>query len=146
MRKIQIYSAPSKICLPKVNVKRVSTKFLIKKFIVLAFALFCAEVLAQQLPRITQLQEDEVDISLDGFVDEPVWQSIPPIDGMKSTDPDTLEDAKYKTDIRFFYTQRGIYFGIVNHQPSESIISRLTARDTSPFDMVVDAIGVLIGK
>ena len=48
MRKIQIYSAASKICLPKVNVKRVSTKFLIKKFIVLAFALFCAEVLAQQ--------------------------------------------------------------------------------------------------
>ena len=118
VRKIQIYSAPSKICLPKVNVKTVSTKLLIKKFIVLAFALFCAEVLAQQLPRITQLQEDEVDISLDGFVDEPVWQSIPPIDGMKSTDPDTLEDAKYKTEIRFFYTQRGIYFGIVNHQPS----------------------------
>ena len=63
---------------------------------------------------------------------------------MKSTDPDTLEDAEYKTEIRFFYTQRGLYFGIVNHQPAETIISRLTARDTSPFDMVVDAIGVVI--
>jgi hypothetical protein len=96
------------------------------------------------LPRITQLEEEKINVSLDGFVDEPVWASIPAIDGMKTIQPDTLEDAPYKTDIRFFYTERGIYFGIVNHQPGESIISRLMARDSSPFNLVADAIGVVI--
>ena len=83
-----------------------------------------------------QLEEDTADITLDGFVNEPVWESIPIVDGMKITDPDTLEDAPYKTDIRFFYTERGLYFGIVNHQPAETVISRLTARDSSPFNIV----------
>ena len=71
------------------------------------------------LPQITQLDESNVNILLDGFIDEAVWQSLPIIDNMKIIDPDTLEDAPYKTDIRFFYTQQGIYFGIVNHQPAE---------------------------
>ena len=48
-------------------------------------------------------------------------RAYPAIDGMKSTDPDTLEDAEYKTEIRFFYTERGLYFGIVNHQPADTI-------------------------
>ena len=97
--------------------KKNTTNFLTAKVLALIAALVCYQAYAQQLPRITQLDEAEVNISLDGFVDEPVWQNIPAIDGMKSTDPDTLEDAPYKTDIRFFYTERGIYFGIVNHQP-----------------------------
>ena len=67
---------------------------------------------------------------LDGFIDEPVWQGISIIDGMKRMDPDTLEDAPYRTDIRFFYTERGLYFGIVNHQPAETVISRLAPRDS----------------
>ena len=124
--------------------RRVPTNFLFKSVYISTFLLLAGEVFSQSLPRIIQFQEAEVDIRLDGFIDEPVWQRIPAIDGMKSTDPDTLEDAEYKTEIRFFYTQRGLYFGIVNHQPAETIISRLTARDTSPFDMVVDAIGVVI--
>ena len=110
----------------------------------LVFALFSAEAFAQQLPRITQFQEDEVDISLDGLVDEPIWQSVPAIDGMKRQDPDTLEDAAYKTDIRFFYTDRGLYFGIINHQPAESVVSRLVPRDSTPFDYISDSIRVYI--
>ena len=113
----------------------------------LAFLLFVfisVQSFGQQFPRIMQLEEDEADITLDGFVNEPVWKSIPIVDGMKITDPDTLEDAPYKTDIRFFYTERGLYFGIVNHQPAETVISRLTARDSSPFNIVSDAVGLVI--
>ncbi|GIT21639.1 MAG: hypothetical protein CM1200mP40_13210 [Gammaproteobacteria bacterium] len=58
------------------------------------------------LPQITQLDESNVNILLDGFIDEAVWQSLPIIDNMKIIDPDTLEDAPYKTDIRFFYTHK----------------------------------------
>ena len=54
------------------------------------------------LPRIIQFEEDSININLDGFVDEPAWQNLPIIDGMKISDPDTLEDAPYKTEIVFF--------------------------------------------
>ena len=121
------------------------TKLLITKFLTTSFCVFLsAQVLSQQLPRITQYKEAEVKIVLDGFIDEAVWQRVPAVDGMKIVQPDTLEDAPYKTDIRFFYTERGIYFGIVNHQPAETVISRLIARDTSPGNIVTDSIGVII--
>ena len=87
-----------------------NTNFLSTKILALIAALVCFQASAQQLPRITQLEEAEINISLDGFIDETVWQRITVIDGMKKMDPDTLEDAPYKTDIRFFYTERGLYF------------------------------------
>ena len=50
---------------------------------------FIGQAVAQQFPGIAQFEEDEVAITLDGFVDETVWQSIPIVDGMKMTEPDT---------------------------------------------------------
>ena len=117
---------------------------LITKFLLLLTALQCLQVYAQQLPRIAQFEENEVNITLDGFVNEPAWQEVSIIDGMKRMDPDTLEDAPYKTDIRFFYTERGLYFGIVNHQPEETVVSRLAPRDTTPFDFISDSIRVYV--
>ena len=111
--------------LSKVNVKRVPITFFNAKFILLALPLLSMEVFSQELPRIPQFNNDEVNITLDGFVDESIWENIPIVDDMKISDPDTLEDAPYKTDIRFFYTETGIYFGIINHQPAESLVSRL---------------------
>jgi hypothetical protein len=93
------------------------------------------------LPQITQVEEADVNIALDGFVDEAVWQSLPIIDGMRIVEPDTLEEAPFKTDIRFFYPERGMYFGIVNHQPADSLVARMTDRD-SPLSR--DFIGVTI--
>ena len=119
--------------------------FQIKQFLVsVLFASLSAQTVAQKLPRITQLEEDEIAITLDGFVDETVWQSIPIVDGMKMTDPDTLDDAPYKTEIRFFATELGLYFGIVNHQPADTVVRRLTIRDWSPFDIVNDGVGVAV--
>ena len=123
----------------------IKNNFLITKFLTMSlFASLSIDVLAQQLPRITQFAEAEVKIVLDGFVDETVWQRVPVVDGMKIVEPDTLEDAPYRTDIRFFYTERGLYFGIINHQPRETVVSRLQARDTPPFNVVTDGIGVAI--
>jgi hypothetical protein len=107
------------------------------------FLLTCAfPALAQDsLPRVAQFSEEEVSIQLDGFVDEAVWQQLPFIDGMKIIDPDTLQDAPYETRIRFFYTQRGLYFGIINFQPEETLVARMTNRD---FRLQRDGIEVLI--
>ena len=113
--------------------------------VISAVSFSSAQSIAQlPLPRITQVEEGDINILLDGFVDEPAWQSIPVIDGMKITDPDTLEDAPYRTDIRFFYTERGMYFSMVNHQPADSLIARMTDRDASPLLPVNDGIGVVI--
>jgi len=75
-------------------------------------AFFSAQSFAQMpLSRITQLEEESINISLDGFVEEAAWQSLPVIDGMKVMDPDTLEDVPYKTEIRFFfYGERALYW------------------------------------
>mgnify|MGYP001478286210 FL=1 len=114
----------------------------------LAFCLLCLfslPVLAQPLPRITLIEEDSAGIQLDGFVDEPVWQDLPVIDGMQIIEPDTLVDAPYQTEIRFFYTERGLYFGIVNHQPPGTLVARMTNRDTrlprDGIEVLIDASG-----
>ena len=67
-------------------------------------------VLAQPLftERLVRLNEDESSIQLDGFLDEAVWKEIPAFDGMRVINPDTLAKTPYKTDIRLFYTERGI--------------------------------------
>ena len=70
--------------------------FQIKQFLVsVLFISLSAQTVAQQLPRITQLEEDEIAITLDGFVDEPVCQNIPIEERMKMTEPATLDDAPY---------------------------------------------------
>lgn len=79
-----------------------------------------------QMPRIT----DEVaDIELDGFLSEEVWQTIEPFDGMRVINPDTLLAAPLPTETRMFYNDRGIYVGVMNYQPADTLIARLSARD-----------------
>jgi len=81
------------------------------------------------LPQLTRIDQEGLDITIDGFIDEAVWEDIPVIDGMKVIDPDTLEDAPYETHVRFFYTERGLYFSAMNFQPEGSLIARMTSRD-----------------
>ncbi len=95
----------------------------------------------ETLPEISRVEESAVAIQLDGFLDEAVWQDLPVVDGMRIIEPDTLEQAPYRTDIRFFYTESGLYFGILNHQPAESLVARMTSRD---FALPRDGIEVLI--
>jgi len=103
--------------------------------------LSCSLQAQTPLPQITRVDEAAANIELDGFLNEAVWEDLPVIDGMKIIEPDTLEDAPYKTDIRFFYTEQGMYFGIVNHQPPGSLVARMTNRD---FRLPRDGIEVLI--
>ena len=113
-------------------------------FPLIGLLLLCSATSASaqdSLPRIVQFTEQEANIQLDGFVDEPVWQELPYIDGMKIIDPDTLEDAPYETRVRFFYTQQGLYFGIINFQPQGTLVARMTNRD---FRLQRDGIEVLI--
>ncbi|MEQ8953432.1 MAG: DUF5916 domain-containing protein, partial [Gammaproteobacteria bacterium] len=84
----------------------------------------------EPVSQLTRIEEDAVNITLDGVLDEAVWQQIPTFDGMRVIDPDTLADVPYRTDIRVFYTEQGIYVGVINHQPPGTLVARMTSRDT----------------
>lgn len=84
----------------------------------------------QAVPQMTRYEEEQADIQLDGFLNEAVWQELPYIDGMRVIDPDTLAETPYETHVRFFYTERGIYVGVMNYQPADSLVARMTSRDT----------------
>ena len=86
-----------------------------------------AQDIATQLP---QLEDGAADIRLDGRLDEGVWQNVPYIDGMRVVIPDTLAEPAYETHTRIFYTERGIYVGVMNYQPADTIVARMTSRDT----------------
>ncbi len=110
-------------------------------------ALGSAVPLAAQevVPQLTQVDEDRADIRLDGKLDEAIWQNVPYIDGMRVVIPDTLAEAAYETHTRIFYTERGIYVGVMNYQPADTIVARMTSRDTrlerDGFVLMLDASG-----
>lgn len=79
--------------------------------------------------KLLRVDHDTVDISIDGRIDEKIWQGIEPIGEMRVTKPDTLAKVPYETDIRMFYTERGIYVSFDMEQPQDSIIERFVARD-----------------
>ncbi|NCF45921.1 MAG: hypothetical protein GWP70_14035, partial [Proteobacteria bacterium] len=68
-------------------------------------------------------------VSIDGKIDEAVWQDLPSYDNMLVMDPDTLEQPRYKTDVRMFYTEQGMYVAARMEQPKETLVSRLSSRD-----------------
>lgn len=84
----------------------------------------------QSIPQLTRVEEDVANIELDGFLDEAIWEDIPFIDGMRVIDPDTLAETPYETHTRIFYTERGIYVGVKNFQPADTLVARMTSRDT----------------
>ena len=105
-----------------------------------------APLLAQEVvPQLTQVDEDRANIRLDGKLDEAVWQNVPYIDGMRVVIPDTLAETAYETHTRIFYTERGIYVGVMNYQPADTIVARMTSRDTrlerDGFVFMLDASG-----
>ncbi|XOV88322.1 MAG: DUF5916 domain-containing protein [Pseudomonadota bacterium] len=71
----------------------------------------------------------EVDITIDGSLSEPIWQSLEWHDDLVVIEPDTLAEPPFETRIKFFYTNRGLYIGVWNEQPSDTQIARLSSRD-----------------
>lgn len=78
---------------------------------------------------MTRINDGGDTLSLDGRLDEPVWDQVPVIDDMRIIDPDSLEPAPLSTRVRIFYDDRGIYVGAFNEQDPQSLVARLSARD-----------------
>ena len=70
-----------------------------------------AESLLIQVP---EYDEDSVGITIDGQLDERVWQEVPNYDGMKVIDPDLLTNPRFSTRVSYLYTSKGLYVAARN--------------------------------
>ena len=59
-------------------------------------------------------------ISIDGKLTEPEWQQAEVIDDFVTVYPNDKSKPKFKTEVRIFSDDKGIYFGFVNEQPIET--------------------------
>src|SRR5690606_27064312 len=78
---------------------------------------------------LQHFEHSAANIDVDGRIDESAWGRIAPINEMRVIDPDTLEDTPYDTQVRVFYTERGIYVSFDLQQPADSIVQRISGRD-----------------
>ena len=72
---------------------------------------------------------DQVDIVVDGKIDESAWTEVPVYDDLRVTNPDTLGSPRYQTMTRFLYTNQGLYISGFMEQPHDTLVSRLSSRD-----------------
>ena len=71
----------------------------------------------------------DIDINIDGKLDEPIWSNITVHDNYLIIKPDSLQKPKYSTHTRFFYTVDGFYISMDMEQPNNSLIKRYKSRD-----------------
>ena len=94
---------------------------------------------------LTRVSGEQAAFVLDGRLDEAIWDTLPVIDNMQIIQPDTMEPAPFQTHTRVFYNDRGIYVGVMNYQPADSLVSRMSSRDEQSqrdsYGFVVDPSG-----
>ncbi len=80
---------------------------------------------------LQRLDHDAANIDIDGQINESAWSRIAPINEMKVIDPDTLEATRFDSQVRIFYTERGIYVSFDLTQPQDTIVQRISTRDNT---------------
>jgi len=80
--------------------------------------------------KFNNYQSTDISVTLDGSLDESIWQDQTAHDNMVVIEPDTLKPGSYRTQIRFFYTEKGLYLGVWNEQDPDTLVSRLSSRDS----------------
>ena len=88
---------------------------------------------------------DDVDIRVDGVVEEYDWQTVPYYDNLLGNVPFTGKPGEYPTQIRMLATEKGLYVSAVLYQPPETINHRYTKRDAQgdrdTFGVTIDSTG-----
>lgn len=80
---------------------------------------------------LLRVDHAEAAINIDGQLDETAWTRATAHSELRVIQPDTLAVPPHKTDIRLFYTERGLYVSFDMEQPRETLLQRFTARDNS---------------
>ena len=78
---------------------------------------------------LQQWDHSVANVKIDGRLDEPAWAASRAVNLLKVVEPETLDEPKYETDIRMFYTLKGIYISFDMEQPQDTLVKRLSFRD-----------------
>ena len=89
---------------------------------------------------LQRLDADAADIVIDGHLDEAIWGEQIVLGDYRVIEPDTLVKPAYATELKMFYTERGIYAAFDLEQPRETLVQRHAPRDS--FDVNRDTIGL----
>lgn len=91
---------------------------------------------------LDRYSEDQITVTIDGVLDEDMWQRQAGLDEFLVINPETLAEPEYSTLVRAFYTEKGIYISFEMEQPVETLVRRYTGRDD--FDTDRDLVGVTL--
>ena len=69
-------------------------------------------------------RDDTAVVTIDGRLDETVWSGVPGHDNMVLVEPGTLATARHRTVARYFHSDRGLYIGVWNEQPADTLTPR----------------------
>jgi len=89
---------------------------------------------------LQQVDESIADIKIDGHTDESIWHEQPVLGEYRVVEPDTLVEPAFATELRMFYTDRGLYAAFDMEQPVETLVQRHAPRDS--FDVNRDTVGL----
>ena len=67
--------------------------------------------------------------TIDGKLDEAIWQRAKPADTFTQKVPDTGKSPSHSTRVRILYDNEAIYVGIECEQKGTPVVARLTRRD-----------------
>ncbi len=87
-------------------------------------------------------RHEDAGIRIDGRLDEDVWAGLPAYDEFVIIEPDTLAEPRFRTRVRIFYDATGIYFGIDMDQPHDTLVARLSGRDSR--ELARDSINITL--
>ena len=73
-------------------------------------------------------------MTIDGNLSESEWRNAKELDNFLTVFPNDKSNPKYKTKIKYFSNQDGLYFGIINEQPLSTQVSQKHPRDVSYVD------------
>src|SRR6478736_1633897 len=101
-----------------------------KKHYAIYFLLFCTLIYGQKKSLQTKFTSEK--ITLDGKIDETIWQSVPVATDFVMFQPDNgkaVENAK-RTEVRVLYDNEAIYIGAVMYDDEPNkILKEISKRD-----------------
>ncbi len=66
---------------------------------------------------------------IDGYLNEDIWAVAFEMKDFIVIEPDTKKPGAYQTRVRMAYDKRALYLGIINEQPADTQVRRISARD-----------------
>ena len=92
-------------------------------------------------PEMRLVRIPNAEVQIDGHLDDAAWNRMSGFERMVVIEPDTLDEPEYKTCIRIFHTDEGLYVSADMVQPADTLVHRLSARDQ---DLNRDGFGITI--